>query len=45
MRKPKQRKPKDLPHRHDIMEAKVDANFDQLNRMADTKNLQDIIHL
>jgi hypothetical protein len=28
-----------------VMEAGTDANFDQLNRMAETKNLQDVIRL
>lgn len=28
-----------------IMDAGVYANFDHLNRMAETKNLQDVIHL
>ena len=28
-----------------VMEAGMDANFDQLNRMAETKNLQDVIRL
>jgi hypothetical protein len=28
-----------------VMEAGFDANFDQLNRLADTKNLQDVMRL
>jgi hypothetical protein len=28
-----------------VIEAEMDANFNQLNRMAETKNLQDVIHL
>jgi Patatin-like phospholipase len=28
-----------------VTEAEMDANFDQLNRMAETKNLQDFIRL
>jgi hypothetical protein len=28
-----------------VMEAGFDANFDQLNRLAETKNLQDVIRL
>jgi hypothetical protein len=28
-----------------VMEAGMDANFDQLNRMAETRNLQDVIRL
>jgi hypothetical protein len=28
-----------------VTEAEMDANFDQLNRMAETKNLQEVIRL